>query len=135
MKFYIGTIIKDDDSDYGITFQDFPGCVAVGKTPKEVIHNAEEALQLHVDGMLEDGDKLPEPSELKPVISYKTPKDFCGSIVVPVRIPGPSRRVNITLREDLLKAIDQLASLGGTTRSGFLAQAALEEIRREKKTA
>lgn len=137
MRFYIGMIVKDDDSAYGVIFPDFPGCVGAGENPKEAIESAEEALQFHIDGMVEDGEEIPEPSPLEPVVEgkRKLPKGFCGNVMIPVRVPGPSRRVNITLDSDLLKAIDQVADVLGTTRSGFLALAAREEIRKEKKTA
>ena len=43
---------------------------------------------------------------------------------VPVDLPGKIRRVNITLDERLIEAIDQRAQASGETRSGFIAAAA-----------
>jgi predicted RNase H-like HicB family nuclease len=37
-----------------------PGCVATGKTRQQVIDNMYEAIQFHLDGMVEDGDPIPE---------------------------------------------------------------------------
>lgn len=40
-------------------FPDLPGCIAVGRTREETAHNMHEAIELHVQGMVED--KLPIP--------------------------------------------------------------------------
>ncbi|HYG87244.1 MAG TPA: type II toxin-antitoxin system HicB family antitoxin [Azospirillum sp.] len=45
-------------------FPDFPGCVAAGETVEAVTANAEAALSLHIAGMVEDGDAIPEPSRM-----------------------------------------------------------------------
>lgn len=39
-----------------------PGCVTTGKTVEEVERNIREAIELHLEGMLEDGEPIPEPS-------------------------------------------------------------------------
>lgn len=41
------------------------GCGAVGKTVDEVLVNMREALELHLEGMVEDGDTIPKPSSLE----------------------------------------------------------------------
>lgn len=64
-KLYPALIHKDPDSDYGVSFPDFPGCVSAGKTLAEASRFAEEALALHIEGMLEDGDTLPEPMSIQ----------------------------------------------------------------------
>jgi predicted RNase H-like HicB family nuclease len=42
--------------------QDLPGCVATGKTGEETERNMHEAVQKHIQGMLED--KLPIPESV-----------------------------------------------------------------------
>ena len=64
---YPAIIKKEKDGKYSISFPDFNGgkfglCVSCGDTLKEAKSNAEEALRLHVEGLLEDGGKLPTPS-------------------------------------------------------------------------
>jgi predicted RNase H-like HicB family nuclease len=61
---YIAYLHKDSDSDYGVSFPDFPGCITAGKTLDEASRMAGEALALHIQGMIEDGDAVPEPSKL-----------------------------------------------------------------------
>ena len=41
---------------------DLPGCATTGKTVEEVEQNILEAIKLHLEGMLEDGESIPEPS-------------------------------------------------------------------------
>jgi predicted RNase H-like HicB family nuclease len=40
---------------------DVPGCAAVGKTVEEVVAHMKKALELHFEGMSEDGDPIPKP--------------------------------------------------------------------------
>ena len=60
---YIAFIHKDRKSGYGVSFPDLPGVVTVADTLEGVRKEAEEALALHVEGMVEDGDTpfLPPP--------------------------------------------------------------------------
>lgn len=41
---------------------DLPGCVTTGQTVEEVERNILEAIELHIEGMIEDGEPVPEPS-------------------------------------------------------------------------
>lgn len=132
MSNYIGLIHKDADSDYGVSFPDFPGCVSAGATLDEARAEAEEALALHIEGMIEDGDAIPVPSSLEEVMSVEKNRD---GVAVLIRAPVDQRaiRVNVTLPADVLKQIDLFAEEAGFTRSGFLASAAKHEIARETK--
>ena len=65
---YPAIIKKQKDGKYSVSFPDFKGGkfglpVSCGDTLEEAKKNAEEALRLHVEGLLEDGGKLPTPSE------------------------------------------------------------------------
>ncbi len=48
------------ETNYGATALDYPGCVAVGKSIEEVRERMREALATHIEGMLEDGEELPD---------------------------------------------------------------------------
>lgn len=125
MRQYIGLIHKDSDSDFGVSFPDFPGVATAGKTLDDARAMAEEALALHIEGLVEDGEAIPEPSRLEDVMA--NPENLTGvAILVAVRTEAKSKaiRVNVTLPEDVLEQIDQYAEQHGYTRSGFLAEAA-----------
>jgi predicted RNase H-like HicB family nuclease len=47
---------------YTVSFPDLPGCITEGDTMEEALHMAKEALELHLYGMEEDEDKIPNPS-------------------------------------------------------------------------
>jgi predicted RNase H-like HicB family nuclease len=52
-------VIEKANDNYSAYSPDLPGCVATGKTRKEVIRNMHEAVEMHVRGLVED--KLPIP--------------------------------------------------------------------------
>jgi predicted RNase H-like HicB family nuclease len=123
MANYIALIHKQDDSDYGVSFPDFPGCVSAGASLDDARGMAEEALAFHIEGLVEDGDAVPEPSDLDTVMRDPINRDGVA-ILVPVELKSRSVRVNVTLPEDALRAIDSYAERHGYTRSGFLVSAA-----------
>ncbi len=59
---YPAFIHKNTNSNFSVSFPDLPGCVSVGSSWFEIIANAKEALQFHIDGMIEDGEEIPLPS-------------------------------------------------------------------------
>jgi len=48
---------------YSVDFPDLPGCVSAGDGLEEALTLAREALALHLFGMAEDGDPIPEASD------------------------------------------------------------------------
>lgn len=130
MRSYIALIHKDPDSDYGVSFPDFPGCISAGSTIDEAKDMAHEALELHVEGMVEAGQALPEPSTLEAVMADDDNRDAVAFLVSLPEKPIPTVRVNITMSADDLRAIDAFAEAHGFTRSGFLVQAAKKAMKR-----
>ena len=53
-----------ENGSIGIMFPDLPGCVSSALNLDEALSMSEEALGLHLAGMEEDGDTIPQPSEL-----------------------------------------------------------------------
>ncbi|MDT3381533.1 type II toxin-antitoxin system HicB family antitoxin [Labrys neptuniae] len=123
MRQYIGLIHKDPDSLYGVSFPDLPGCVSAGATLDEARDMAAEALALHLQGMAEDGEAVPEPSSLEAIMADPENRDGVA-ILVPVAQEVKSVRVSVTFQADVLSQIDSYAESHGLTRSGFLASAA-----------
>ena len=50
--------------DIGITFPDLPGCVSSADNVENAMYMAQEALGLHLFGMEQDNDPIPEPSDI-----------------------------------------------------------------------
>jgi predicted RNase H-like HicB family nuclease len=54
-------VFEKAPNNYAAYVPDLPGCVATGRTREEVERNIREAIALHLDGMSEDGEPMPEP--------------------------------------------------------------------------
>ena len=128
MTSYIALLFKDSDSDFGVTFPDFPGCVTAGETLDEARRFAAEALAFHIDGMRDAGEAIPTPSTMDTIMLDPDNHDGFGFIVDVPDPPGRAVRINVTLPEDLIAAIDHAAK----NRSRFLADAARERLARLK---
>ncbi len=124
MPNYIAIVHKDPDSSFGVSFPDFPGCITAGDTLDEAFRLAHEVLPFHIRGMAEDGDLIPEPSELESIMKNPDFSDGTPMLVHVPELPGKSVRLNITMDERLLKRVDDFAKRHGRTRSAFLAEAA-----------
>ncbi len=55
-------VIEKADGNYSAYVPDLPGCVATGATVHEVEPGIRGAIELHVEGMREDGSSIPAPS-------------------------------------------------------------------------
>ncbi|HUP24025.1 MAG TPA: type II toxin-antitoxin system HicB family antitoxin [Thermoanaerobaculia bacterium] len=53
-------VVERAGDNYSAYSPDVPGCVATGDTQKDAERNMHEALRLHVEGLLEDGDPIPQ---------------------------------------------------------------------------
>lgn len=82
---YPALIHRDPDSDYGVSFPDLPGCISVGRTLEEAQELAQEALQLHVEGMQEAGISLPRPSTWEAAAAWGEETGACAVIRVLVQ--------------------------------------------------
>ena len=60
------TIILQPDEDeggYTVTVPALPGCVTQGETLEEAIAMAKDAIRLHIEGLIADGEAVPEEHE------------------------------------------------------------------------
>jgi len=128
MTHYVAAIHKDPDSDYGVSFPDFPGCISAGATMDEAVEAAREALALHCSENLEAGT-MPAPSTLQAVASDPDFRDATLVLIPAPTKPPEVRRINVTLPDDLVERIDTAAQREGLTRSGWLAHASRRALR------
>jgi hypothetical protein len=100
--------------------------VSAGATIQEAARNAEEALS-HIAVGVQHGDHFAAPSDLDDLA--RDPEcDEVSRLLVRAELPGKAVRINITLDESLVAAIDKVAK----NRSGFLADAARESLARRR---
>jgi predicted RNase H-like HicB family nuclease len=132
---FVAVVIhKDEDSDYGVTVPDFPGCFSAGDSVEDALRQACEAIELHLEGMLEDGESIPNMTpfeDLQRKRAYKGGAWFFVAID-PSKLAGKAKRINITIPERLLEQIDNAAAQERVSRSGFLTAAAVERVSKLK---
>ena len=59
MKYLI--VIEPTDTGFSAYSPDLPGCVSTGATREGIERNMQEAIELHLEGLREEGYTLPEP--------------------------------------------------------------------------
>ena len=57
---YLAVFEPSENGGYGVYFPDVQGCVSYGEDFAEAKEMAHEALQMHLDLMVRDGDEIPE---------------------------------------------------------------------------
>ncbi|HBS27556.1 MAG TPA: hypothetical protein DD827_10645 [Gammaproteobacteria bacterium] len=113
----------DDETAWGVIVPDLPGCFSAADEESDLVENAREAITLHLSEL----DDIPAPSSLRDVVAPKGM--FLGIVDVDLSLfEGPSKRINITVPAGLLARIDVAAKASGKTRSGFLTDAALNQV-------
>lgn len=67
MKYLV--VIEKGRNSWGAHVPDLPGCVAAAKTKARVMKLIKEAIEFHIDGLKEAGQRVPRPhSEAKIVV-------------------------------------------------------------------
>jgi len=55
-------VIEHGPNNLSAYVPDLPGCITTGRTLEEIQQNIREAIELHLEGLREDGESIPEPS-------------------------------------------------------------------------
>jgi predicted RNase H-like HicB family nuclease len=55
-------VIEKGPNNLSAYVPDLPGCITTGKTVEEIERNMRETIALHLEGMMEDGEPIPEPT-------------------------------------------------------------------------
>jgi predicted RNase H-like HicB family nuclease len=129
----IVAIIHKSRKTFGVSFPDLPGCIAAGGTVQDALENAASAVAAHLALMVEQGETIPTPSTLDALKNDpEYHDDFAAHVAVALvayEPPSKAVRVNITIDEHLLHALDRAAERANTTRSGFIAAAVRDHLR------
>lgn len=126
MKFIIAIEPGTDTSAWGVAVPDLPGCFSAGDTLDEAMANARQAIDQHVEIMIEDGAPIPIA---RPLAVIQADPAYAGWVWAVVDVPvekylGPAEKINITVPRMVLARIDEYAKSQGMSRSGFLVEAA-----------
>jgi predicted RNase H-like HicB family nuclease len=93
METYL-VVIGRTSSGYSAHCPDVPGCAAVGKTIEKVVANMKEALELHFEGMREDGEPIPRSGGVHSYREMMKDLDFDQYLLAHIqidtrRLPAP----------------------------------------------
>ncbi len=123
-------IHKDNDTGYGVTIPDIPGCFTYGDTQEEAVLNIQEAVELYYQG--EDISDPPAPSQMEDLLTSDlyTRDSFLYLADIDFAFIAPkTQRINITVPEYKLVRIDRAAKARGISRSAFFVDSAEQNIR------
>lgn len=67
MKYAV--IYEQTDTGYSAYAPDLPGCIAAGATLRETHDLMQGAIEMHLAGLREDGDPIPEPTTVADYIA------------------------------------------------------------------
>lgn len=126
MKTYIALVHKDEDSAYGVSFPDIPGCFSAADDYADLMKNAAEALSL----WFED-EAAVDPRSIEAIRADVSGELADGAFLVAVpyvRKTTAMKRINVSMDVGTLDAIDHAASDLGLTRSAFIVLAAVNQI-------
>jgi predicted RNase H-like HicB family nuclease len=125
---YFPAIVEGEKKDgYSVFFPDLPGLASAGDTLQDAAINAADALRGHLALMIRDGDEIPKASVFDDLPADPQVQE-AARILVRAELPGKAVRLNISLEEGLVNAIDAAASARGLTRSGFIADVARKTL-------
>jgi predicted RNase H-like HicB family nuclease len=75
-------ILHGKPGAYGVSFPDFPGCVAGGETIDEALRRGRDALDFHVESMIDVGEALPQIRDMAEIRSDADyAEDFADAVV------------------------------------------------------
>ncbi|QQK74639.1 type II toxin-antitoxin system HicB family antitoxin [Salicibibacter cibarius] len=66
-RYIYPAIFQYADDGISVSFPDLPGCFSAGVDDEEALSMSKEAMALHLFGMEEDKDKIPEPTPTKQI--------------------------------------------------------------------
>ncbi len=66
-------VVEQTENGFSAYSPDLPGCVASGSTREETEQNMYEAIEMHIEGMLEDNLPIPESKSSSEYVILKTP--------------------------------------------------------------
>lgn len=64
-------VVEKGPSSYGAYVPDLPGCVAAGESKDEVLALIRDAIELHLEGLKEEGQGIPSPSSTSELVEVE----------------------------------------------------------------
>jgi len=129
MRYPIAIEPGTDVTAWGVVVPDLPGCFSAGDMMEEALIQAEEAVTVWIETILDAGRAIPQPSAIDALRAAHP--EFEGWLwglvkIDPAMLDNTLERVNISLPRRVLHRLDARARRSGETRSGFIARMAIE---------
>ncbi len=126
-------IHKDKGSSYGVTVPDLPGCFSAGDTLDEAFAMAREAIECHIEGLLMDGDAIPD---LRPIQHHLSNPDLAEGVWALIdvdisKLSGEPVSFTAEMPKPILAMTDEIAEREGDTRSAILTRAIIQYVQRK----
>lgn len=127
MKIFYPAIIHEEDGSFWAEFPDLNGCHTYGETLSETMECAEEALEGYVLTLLENGQKLPLPRNVKTIetadngfvtligtelINYNKSKAIKKTLTIPEWLNAAAEKENINFSQTLQNALISQLHIG-----------------------
>ncbi len=128
---YLVYVEKAHDTLFSVTIPDFPGVFSTSPTIEGIAANVQEAIELYFED--ETGLEVPAPSGIE---ALSADPDYSGGFWLLVEVDFSflnlkSRRINVTMPENILVKVDREARRRNITRSAFLSEAVLAAMDRQ----
>ena len=124
--------IDRGDSSFGVRVPDLPGCFSGGDSFQDAVDSAREAIEAHVELLVESGESIPVATNLD---EWQSDPEYSDAVWALVEVDvsslmGKSEKINVTLPSLLIRRIDQFVESHPEygSRSGFLARVAADRV-------
>jgi len=87
-KYIYPCVFIYEDEGISVYYPDLDGCVTFGNNEQEAFRNAKEALTIHIYGMEQDNDPIPDPSQIKDIVLDKNEQ----ALLLEVSVDAPKTR-------------------------------------------
>ena len=65
-------VVEKAENNYSAYVPDLPGCVTTGFTVEEIEREIREAIEFHIEGLIEDGLSIPQPTSIVEYLEIAT---------------------------------------------------------------
>ncbi|MDN3651489.1 type II toxin-antitoxin system HicB family antitoxin [Thalassotalea ponticola] len=134
MRFPIVLMFNPEKNDYKVVVVDMPGCECRATSIDQALDKVLAVIESHLSLLVEYGEDIPSATSFE---SHVSKMEYRGGVWAVVDIDltpylGKSHKINVTLPDLLIKKIDDTVASNPNyqTRSGFLATAAINELKK-----
>ena len=82
-------VVQKAKNNYAAYSPDVLGCVAMGKTVESTLKNMQEALEMHLEGLIELGETLPVARDLAHYLQDADPIAESNDLITHLKVPTP----------------------------------------------